>query len=389
MLFKHIIGELSFKAEGDYTLKFVNAVRKADFLCKNLYIKNNIVYGRIYGINLNKLSSIAHEHNMKLISVKESGLIYKLLPYKKRIGLFAGLLFSAALIFLMSNVVLKIRILGCDALLYQSVYSALEHNGISPGKFIPSMDFNTIEMKILGSVDGISWIGIRSTGGVLTVSVSQATPKPEILTRRLPCNIISTKDAQIVSVQIYMGQLSVLIGDGVKKGDILVNGLVTDENGKTSQYHSYAKITGRYEEKIEFVQPFCEELKIVTEQTSRRKYLNFFSLKIPLFIGKDIEGEYSYTERTNSFSLFTLKIPLGITHSSYSPFEMKSFSYSEDEARIKLEEKIQIYEQNFLSEKEIISKEINETVSSDSIIYSVKYLVEGEIGQVSELLVKN
>ena len=372
-----------------YPLNLINSIRKSDFVCKNLWCKGDEVYGRIYGNNQNKLENLASKNSMQLISLNKTGIVYWLMPYKKRIGIFLGFLISIVLIFFMSNTVIKIRILGCDENLYKKVYSALEINGVLPGKFIPSLDFSTIEMNMLEDVEEISWIAIRSTGGVLTVSVSPATPKPEILTRRLPCNIISTKDAQIVEVQVYAGQLTVLLGDGVKKGDLLVSGFVVDGYGKSAKYHAYAKIIGQYEDIICFEQPYYEEIKVTSNKAYNRKYFNFFSLKCPLFIGEKVKGEYSYTERTNNFSVFTLKIPLGITHCSYSPYEIKGFYYTQEEARQRLNEKMEVYEMNFLSDKEIISREISETINENSISYSVRYLIKGEIGQVSEILMKN
>lgn len=39
MIYKHILGVVHFKATGDNTIKFVNAIRKANFICKNLKVK--------------------------------------------------------------------------------------------------------------------------------------------------------------------------------------------------------------------------------------------------------------------------------------------------------------------------------------------------------------
>lgn len=389
MLFKHIIGEITFKATGDNPLKFINDIKKSEFSCKGLYSKNNDVYATIYGVNFDKLSKIAKDNYMQIEKTKKSGLVYHIAPYRKRIGLIAGIVFSIVMIFFLSNTAIKIEIIGCDEELHPKIYSALELYGLTPGSFIPSLDFDKIETDMLSALDEISWIGIRSKGGVIIVSVNSSTAKPDMLKKRMPCDIVATKDAQIISLQVYAGQLTVLIGDGVKKGEILVSGISTDKYGKISKVHSHGSIIGQYEETIEFIQPFFEEIKTISSDTERKRYLNFFSVKIPLFIGKEPQGECSISERKNSFSLFTLKTPLGITHKSFTSYSVEKYYYSSEEARIQLDKKIEIYETNFLLDKTIISKDIFEKEDENSITYTVRYVVQGEIGQASEILIKN
>lgn len=389
MIFKHFIGVITFRAEGDNSLRFLNTVRDSNFKCTQMYCKNNDVYGKIYGTNIKKLNDIASEYHMKVREIKKQGLIYKILPYKKRFGIVLGIIFSIAIIFFLSNTTLKIRVIGCDEAIYQDILSVLQENGVEAGKFIPSMDFDKIERNIITKLKDVSWISIRSSGGIITVNISQTDKKPEIVPRRLPCNIISTKDAQIKKVQVYAGQLMVLIGDGVKKGDLLVSGFVVDKNGKATYYYAQGEIIGEYEEEINFTQPLSEEVKIISTNSETRNYFNFFSCKIPMYIGKKIKGEYSYNERTNYFSLFTLKLPIGITHCSYQPYKYKIIDYSNEEAKNEINEKILKYENNFLKNCVILDKRISESITEFDVTYKVTYKLHGDITETSEILSKN
>lgn len=389
MIFKHFLGELNIKAEGDNPLRFLNKVRDADIKCKNLYCKNNEVYARIYGSSLKEITKIAEANYMQITILKKKGLVYRIIPYKKRFGIAVGTIVSLAIIFMLSNTTLKIRITGCDESFNDEIYSVLETNGISPGKFIPSMDFENVERNIMMTLKDVSWVSIRSSGGIITVNVSPTTPKPEIVTRRLPCNIVSTKDAQIIDVQLYAGQLTAIIGDGVKKGDLLVSGFVTSTESDSVYYHAQAKIIGQYEENVDFTQPFSEEVKVLSSDSEKRNYLSFFSAKVPLYIGKKVSGEYSYNERTNYFSVFSLKLPIGISHCSYEPYETQQMNYTEDEAKQKILEKISNYERSFLKDCKIVSKQVIEAKTDTALCFSVKYVVQGDITETREILYKN
>lgn len=389
MIFKHFIGEFKFKAEGIDSLLFINKIRKSHIKVHNLYTRNNEVYGTVYATKYKAISDLAEKCSMS-VSVKEKkGLILKLKPYKKRFGIIAGVLFSVFFIFFLSNTTLRIRITGCSETLNEQVLSVLEKNGVEPGKYIPSMDFDKIERNIVATLKDVAWISIRNSGGTVIVDVTESTKKPDIILERLPSNIVSTKDAQITNVEVYSGQLQVLIGEGVKKGDLLVSGFIETKRGKTFAYHSNAKIYGKYEENIEFIQPFEEDVKIESEEEITKKYLNFFSIKIPLSFKDVPDEEFSYNERTTDLGFLFLDTPFGITRSYYRLYEIRHYTYDENMVRELLDNKVQKYELNFLDGCSIISKNIIEEVSEDNIKYTVKYLVEGDITKQNEILVKN
>jgi len=86
MIYKNILGVICFKAQGDNPLRFLNKVRDSKFISKDLYSINNEVFGKIYGVNYNKLTEIANENHMVLTTLKKQGIIFNFLPYKKRFG---------------------------------------------------------------------------------------------------------------------------------------------------------------------------------------------------------------------------------------------------------------------------------------------------------------
>ncbi len=389
MVFKHVYGVINFKVTGDNIIKFINDIRKSNFICKDIFVSNNEVTGRIYGKDYNKIYEISKKNIMEIEIEKKKGVIYKILKYKARAGIIAGLLLSLAIILFLSNSILKIRIVGCDGEVYDNVYNSIAASGITPGRFIPSIDFEEIERNIVMNVDNVSWIAIRSNGGIITVNVHQSTSKPNMISKRLPCNLVSTRDAQVVNLEVYEGQLMVIKGDGVKKGEMLVSGYIVDEKGKPLQFHSQAKIIGQYTETISIKQPLKETIKVVSDKSEKRNYLNFFSIKIPLSFGKDLKGEYTYKENTSAFSFFSLKLPIGITHKKYSPYISKKEIYTPDQAKQIVQNKMLIYEENFLKNCEIINKDIKEEVTDKYVSYKITYTVQGDITKESEILMKN
>ena len=174
MIFKHIFGVTYFKAYGSNQTRFINDIRKSNFICENIKINNDELYGKIYSNNYNNLKDIAKKNGMEVEIDKKKGLIFKIIPYRKRFGIIIGTIFSLLIILLLSNIVLKIKITGCDGELYNNVMSVLSSNGVNPGKVIPTLDFDEIERNIVLNVKNVSWASIGSSGGIIPVNLHNA-----------------------------------------------------------------------------------------------------------------------------------------------------------------------------------------------------------------------
>ena len=258
MIFKHILGVVNFKASGDNHINFLNLIRERKLIIKNIKVVNNEVSGIIYGVNYGELCLLAKENHMQIEEVSKKGLIYNAKKYKLRFGIILGIIISISIIIFLSNIVLKIRVTGCQGEVYNNVLNSLSEYGVNSGSFIPSIDFDELERKLVLYVNNVSWASVRNDGGTIVVNIHQSTEKPNMITERLPCNIISTKDAQVVDIEVYDGQLMVLKGDGVKKGDLLVSGFVIDEKDKPLYYHLQTKIIGEYTERICITQSYID-----------------------------------------------------------------------------------------------------------------------------------
>lgn len=389
MIFKHIFGVIHFKASGNDTIKFVNSIRKEGILFTKFNSSSDEIQGEIYGKDLIKIKELADIYHLNIEIIKKKGLRYIFSPYKKRYGIIAGLILSIGIIFYLSNIVLKINVTGCDDELYKQVIYKLDECGIRAGKFIPSLDFDSIETSLVLDLNNVSWASIRSKGGIISVNIHESTPKPYIIPRHDPCNLIATRNAKIISVEVATGQLMKIIGDGVKSGEVLVSGILNDANNKPLYCHSIGKIIGEYTETFAISQPLTEQVKIESKKTKTKKSFDFFSIKIPLYLKKGINGNYTYKENSNNFSFFSLKLPFGMTTYSYSPYKYKTVTFTEDEAKSQVYNKLKIYEDNFLKGKTVIDKEIVESFENNEYKLEIKYVLQSDITKESEIFIKN
>ncbi|NLK70234.1 MAG: sporulation protein YqfD [Clostridiales bacterium] len=386
-MFDNIRGVIRFRANGIKLYSFINAIRESRIICTAQECKNDEYYGEIYSSSLKELQELAKKYNIELHIEDRKGAIFKVKRYKYRFGIIIGALVAIMFIVYISNVAITIEVTGNNKISEEQIISTLNDIGISKGTFIPNINFALCEKKLKISIDELAWVGIRRSGNRIVVDVDEMVEQPEMIKSNLPSNIISTKNAQIKSVKVYNGSLNYIVGDGVRVGDVLISGIYTDSKGNILTVNAIGEIIGEYEEKMIFEQAYEEE-KRISEGEISRKSLDFFTFKIPLNIGKIDLDEYDYNEDICYFMIAGKRLPIGIIHSTYTPYTKNIITYTTEEAEELIHKKITMHEENFYSNVKIINKEINKINEEGKIKYEVIYTLEGEIGKKSEILMK-
>ncbi|MBP1560976.1 MAG: sporulation protein YqfD [Oscillospiraceae bacterium] len=389
-MFNNIRGVITFEAVAPEPSVFINHIKSSIVSVTDLKYEKGKIRGDIYKSSFGELQRVAAADGAQVGIVGRRGGVFTVRRYKRRLGLAAGFFLAFLMIAYLSNVVMGIEIYGNESMTDEQVVSILNDYGIKIGAFIPSIDLREVERRVVSSSGGIAWIGIRSSGCFIQAEISELVTHEEIVPSSVPCNIVSARDAQIVAVKnVYMGMLVPMLYDGVKKGDLLISGTVEDGKGGVYYAHSMGEIIGRYDEKQTFYQPFSDERQNYTGKTTR-KYFYFFGAKIPLYIGKNDFEQYEYDENTEYFELLGLQLPMGIITSEYRCYSTEQVSYSPEQAKEILEEKIKLYEHNFLSDEgtAIVDKEVYFSENAEGMTAVIRYTLESNIGITQEIMAK-
>ncbi|MCM1328323.1 MAG: sporulation protein YqfD [Ruminococcus sp.] len=390
MMFNDIRGIISFEAIAPEPESFVNRLKECPAVVTNLRCKGNRLTGDVYRSDFEDVRRTALEENVQISISERRGKIFTVRKYRLRAGLAVGFALAVLLVAYLSNVVMSIKIFGTESISDEQVEALLNGCGIRIGAFIPSIDLREAERRVVAESAEISWIGIRSSGCIIEAEITEADKPPETVPTRTPCNVVSARDAEIVSIDyVYMGMLVPMLHDGVQKGEILISGTVEDGKGGIYYTHAMGKIIGRYDEKVTFFQPYAEENQVYAE-TVTRKTLNFFGLKIPLYVGRNNFDRYEYDEKTSFLKIFNIQLPIGITCSEYKLYETETEEISPEKAARLLEEKINLCEKNFYEDEDIkiIGREVFFSETEEGMSAAVKYTLEGDIGVTKEIMAK-
>ena len=381
-------GCVRINAEGKNLYRFINRIHGGEIYCFGQYCRRNVFYGEIYRRDLPKIEQMARECGVSLTSAEYETLSAKLIRYRKRIGLVLGAILVLIGGMYFSNVVVSIEIEGNTAVSDDVILAALSELGIDKGAYIGDIDFHICENKLRLMVDDISWAGIRHTGNRIVVQITEIVQKPDMVLERIPCNVVSSRDAQITYTSVYDGMLMHKVGDYVPQGTMLISGLAEDETGHVTVHHAMGVIKGIYEETVTFTAQTTQERYDPTGRSEKRRYLKLFSANVPLFLGRNKYESYTSEESERSLRLFGKTLPIGIVGSKLTETELSETEYTEEELKEKLMEKIYLYEKNFLSDTSILDRSISEEKKEDSLTYTVTYRLEGDICEQREIYVK-
>lgn len=385
---KQLLGRIKINAEGRELYHFINEIHSRKIGIFGQYVKSGVLYGEVERTSLKQLRGLADELDIRLSEFELPTLSEKFLSRKYRIGLFLGILIVISAFLYLSNVIVTIEIQGSETVSEKEILFALEELGIEEGTPFGQINYVLSENKLRLMVDGISWVGMHRTGNRLVVEVTEVIPKPEMLNQRLPCNIVASHDAEIVYTSVLDGQLMHIVGDYVFAGDMLINGVTSDATGHVTLHHAMGEIQGIYKDTATFEGQFTKVRSTDTGESRSCRILKLFGIKIPLSMGKPDFEYYTSQERSKPLTVMGKQLPISLEITEYQENLRIETTLSEEELRAELEERIYLYEKNFLSDCEILERNITEKKDADTLSLTVEFTVKGDICTQKEILVK-
>ena len=232
------------------------------------------------------------------------------------------------------DLVWDVRVDGNLELSDAAVVRMLAENGFSVGDRWSKSERSVIENCILSNCLDISWININRRGTVAYVTVLENTDNTskDEEHKISYANIVSEVDCVIEDITVKKGKAMVKVGDAVKKGDLLIAGILPDEaGGKLCK--AEGTVIGRVSDDI------CVEVnRNYIELSEKKEKIVGIRLKIFKFCAnifknhRNLSDECDIIEEINVFSLFgkcLLPIELQIDYAITGTLLEKEYSDQE------------------------------------------------------------
>lgn len=188
-----------------------------------------------------KFFAICKNMCYNIISVKYKGILAPFMHIIKSVGVFIGALAFTACSLLLSNVVLKIDVVGSGSTFRSEVVSVLEELGVSKYSLFSSIDYQKVSSQILKSNERLNFVSVEKNGNRLLVKIEASNPPPTILDRQTQ-NLKSPYSGVVEEIAVLRGTALKNVGDVVTVGDELVGAYVTLKDGSLYETFIIARV---------------------------------------------------------------------------------------------------------------------------------------------------
>ena len=304
--YRCLFGFLEIEIYGIYPEKVLNLCEKNRISLWEIYLKKGKICCKINVKDFKKLPKIFKKQGIRIHILNRFGLPFFTNKYKMRFGVFVGLVLFLAILLHLSSFVWIIEVDGNKTVSKSEILSICNEIGIREGISKNSIDVKNKSQQLLLKSNKLSWASLNIEGCVLTVDVSEITPKIDYGTT--PCNLVAACDGVIKYIDVTVGNCVVKVGDTVKAGDVLVSGIVEDE-GATKFVQSRGKIIAQTITPVTLSQEYkIKETYLIAKQKTK-SVLEVFTLKIPLYLGRE-KGSYDSEYTVRNLKLFGKPIPI-------------------------------------------------------------------------------
>ena len=396
MIFKWLYlffsGYVNITVEGFFVERFINICISKKIILLNLHReKSTILKAKVIKSDFKKLRHVARKTKCRVKLEKKNGIPFILNKYKKRKVFAIAIVVIAIFIFILTRFIWNIEIIGLDKISEEEMLDIFKSHGIDIGKLKSTLNLDEITNSIRLERDDLSWIGIKIKGTNALITVVEAKEKPDIIDKNKICNIVSDKDAIISKIIVQNGTQRVSIGDEVKKGDLLVEGVMEGKYTGKRYVHAEADIYGNIFYEKEKYENYIQDIdkKTGNEEKKIEIYINNFKINF----NKGVSKFKNYdTIRTNKkIKLFSnYYVPISIIKVTNFEIYKDQIQYSKEELIEKIEKELtneleseigkSILEQNKVK-KDVLFNEIQ-----DGLVVKVKYEIQEKIGTEEELV---
>lgn len=388
-LWNYFKGYVIIRVEGLTLEKFLNLASNNDiYLWDIKRIDYTLLEMKVSTKGFKALKNVISKTGCRVYLVRKVGFPFFVNKLKNRKMLGFGFLLFLGLIFFLTSFIWDIEIMGNKDIKDEKFLSVLEDIGIKIGTIKYNIDESEAKNAILNNIDALSFVNIEIKGTKLVVEVKEQDLPPSIIDKDSPCHIVAKKKGVIEKVIAKNGKSIVKEGDIVNRGQILISGIIEDEDSeKGFIVHSEGEVLAitRYSHQIE--EPIIKTIEQETGNVCTMKELKIGKKGI-IFSSDEIPFKY-YAEEVEEKQLFKGKInlPISMVIRKYKEIEKNKVKQNLEAIKKSTQVKgVEEINKALPKNAKILSKDVNYVVKDTRLVTIVVVEVIEDIGEKQIIL---
>ena len=306
-------------------------------------------------------------------------------------SIILSLSFAIVLIVFLSQLVWDIRVEGNENISYDEVIKTLSECDFEIGDFWPTTDKGKIETSFLLANDKVSWININRRGTVAYIKLieKEETEEKEDTLTPLYSNVISTADCVIEEITVRRGTAMVKVGDVVKKGDILVAGVLPGELGG-GFCAADATVIGRISDRISVKIDRNEEKISYKEGKLQCFSLKIFKISLNIFkLYGNLTKECDIIEDEITYSLFKrYKLPISVQIAHLVDRSTEIVEHTDEELVRIATERLNFLTTSKLESSDLLRIRTDGAFTDDGYLMTSDIVFLSNVGEIGEFVIE-
>lgn len=308
-IWNYIRGYVIILVEGYFPEDFINTCLKERIHLWDVRRKGSCsIEMKISPFSVKKIRPIAKNTSCRTKIISKKGIPFFVFNHRKRSTFVVASVLIFLIIIFLSNFIWSIEVVGNEKIKTSQIISCLEKQGLKRGAWKKSLNTEKIIDNAILQTGQLSWMSIDLTGTKAIIEVVERVSAPKSLDLNKPSNIIADRDAIIEELFVKAGTPVVKRGSTVKKGDMLVTGIIEDKYKNVRFVHALADIRVRtwYEETRKMCLRNVKYLRTGNEKTYYSIMIN--NVKIDIGSHKPVYKSYEIERsKKNLFGIITIK----------------------------------------------------------------------------------
>ena len=274
--------------------------------------------------------------SIKVHILEKRGFPFFIRKYNKRFGIVLGLIIFFSFLQIMSGYIWIIDVVGNETVKESEIISHCEEIGIKQGirksKISPKADAQELLLKN----DKLAWGSLNIEGCRLTVNVTEITEKDA--DNSIATNLVATADGIVKHIDVKSGNCLVKVGDVVKKGDVLVSGII-ENMSETKFVRCRGEIFAETQTEVILKENLTRKETVPNGKLKNKRAFEFFTLKIPLYLGAE-KGLFETENSVWQLKLFGQNLPIKIHTKKFIFKTEHTVKISPEKAEEKLKDRL-------------------------------------------------
>ena len=281
-----------------------------------------------------KLRGLTERLDASLTVIERRGVPFFLLRFRRRYVLAAGLTLCVLFAMVGSLFVWDFRIEGNETVSREEILRCLSRHGVTIGTFGLSIRTSQLRNHVLLDIPELSYIAVNVSGFRANIQVRERVEPPEPVDKRNIGNTVADRDGMILQIKPYDGEKMVLPGTTVREGQLLISGVVDDDQAGTRFLRGMGEVYARTWYDLRCQVPATTEEKVITKTTTRYAVI-IGERRINLYNSSSIPGEDcdKIVTRTKLSLPGGVTLPITIVKETVRTYTTQTAERSQEEAQ--------------------------------------------------------